>query len=138
MTCIAYRDGVIAADTLVIIDDVVKQLNEVKVVKRKGHLFGIAGHLPPLDDVVKWYFSNDRKTFKNHKFTCLVIYPNGDIHECDHQGNEITLQNSFYAIGSGREYAIGAMAVGASALEAVEVAIQWCPTVGGKVVVRKL
>lgn len=138
MTCIAYRDGIIAADTLVIIDDVVKQENEVKVVKRKGHLFGISGQLPPLDEVVKWYFSKGRKTFKNHKFTCLVVHPNGSIHACDYLGDEITLNTPFYAIGSGREFAIGAMEVGATAIQAVEAAIKWCPTVGGKVIVRKL
>ena len=42
----------------------------------------------------------------------------------------------FYAIGSGQEYAIGAMAAGASAPEAVQIAIRFDPHCGGPVAVE--
>lgn len=123
---------------MVVINDVIKQLNEVKVAKRKKHLFGVAGDIPPIEEVIKWYFSGRKKKLKNYEFILLVIEPSGTINEYDNQGRENRIQGPFYAIGSGKEYAIGAMVHGATSEQAVQAAIDWCPTCGGKVIVRKL
>lgn len=138
MTCVAYSAGVIAADSMSVADDFVKHLDSIKVAKRKGHLFGIAGDLYDLDEVIKWYFSKDRKPIKHYEFDLLVITPSGSIHQYDHKGRGDLIQGPFYSIGTGREFAIGALAAGASAEEAVQVAINWSPTCSGKVIVRKL
>lgn len=139
MTCIAYKDGVIAADSMSVMDEFVKHLDEIKVAKRKGHLFGLAGDMmPSLDVVIKWYFTKERKPLKNYDFELLVITPSHSIHQYDNKGRCDNIQGTFYAVGTGREFAIGAMECGAGAEAAVEAAIKWSPTVGGKVVVRKL
>lgn len=139
MTCIAYKDGVIAADSMAVMDEFVKHLDEIKVARRKGHLFGIAGDSMPLfDAAIKWYFTKERKPFKGYEFELLVITPQRSIHQYDHKGRRDDIQGAFYAVGSGREFALGAMECGATAEQAVQAAIKWCPTVGGKVIVRKL
>jgi ATP-dependent protease HslVU (ClpYQ) peptidase subunit len=139
MTCIAYKAGILAGDTQSQVDDVVKHLDEIKVAKRVGHLFGIAGdNMPPINEAIKWYFTKDRKPFKEHEFDLLVITPSASIHVYDNRGRCDNVQGTFYAIGSGRQFAIGAMECGATSEQAVQAAIKWCPTVGGKVIVRKL
>lgn len=138
MTCVAYRDRIIAADSQAIVEDV-KMVDDVKVARRKGHLFGICGMaLPPLDAAIKWYFSKKREAFKPYKFTMIVVTPEGKVIDIDHKNAVIEVDLPFYAVGSGTAYALGAMEMGATAEQAVAAAIKWCPTVGGKVVVRKL
>lgn len=139
MTCVAYKEGMIAGDTMIVWDGVVKTMDEIKVAKRKGHLFGCAGmNMPPLESVIKCYFTKDRKSLKQYEFVCLVITPSGAIHQFDNTGRCDDIQGPFFAIGSGREFALGAMECGATSEQAVQAAIKWCPTVGGKVIVRKL
>lgn len=141
-TCIAYREGVLAADTMVVMDDFIKLDNDIKIAKYKGHLFGISGnHCPTLEDFKKWWFvpTGTRQPYKKpFSFRAIVILPSGTIEEWDHLGNGDKVDAPFWAIGSGREFALGALEFGATAEEAVKAAIKWCPTVGGKVVVRKL
>jgi len=51
---------------------------------------------------------------------------------------ECPLSNKgFHATGSGRDYALGALEMGATAKQAVEIAKKRCPYTGGKVVVKK-
>lgn len=51
---------------------------------------------------------------------------------------ECTLSGKgFHATGSGLQYALGALEMGATAKQAVEIAKKRCPYTGGKVVVKK-
>jgi hypothetical protein len=139
MTCIAYRAGVLASDTQAEIDDVIKLDQEVKVAKRKGHLFGIAGDdLPKLSEVIKNYFSKEHKPMKGFKFDCMVIKPDGTIEVWDERMKGEPYKLEFYALGNAAPAAMTAMEVGATAEQAVRACIKWVPHVGGKVVVRKL
>ena len=141
MTCIAYRDGIIAADSMAVIDNYVKLSDDIKVAKRKGHLFGMSGNdCPKMEEFTKWFFSENKEKhpMKTFKFEIIVITPAGIIQQWDQRGRYETLNLPFYSVGSGKEYAIGAMEVGATAEQAVLAAIKWCPTVGGKVITRKL
>lgn len=142
-TCIAYRDGVLAADTMVVVDDFIKLDNDIKIAKYKGHLFGVSGNnCPTLEAFRKWWFikpGQQRQAYKKpFSFRAIVILPDGTIEEWDHLGNGDKINAPFWAIGSGREFALGALEFGANAQEAVQAAIKFCPTVGGKVVTRKL
>jgi ATP-dependent HslUV protease subunit HslV len=144
MTCIAYKDGVMAADTMSVMDEHVKLLNEIKIAKHKGYLFAIAGdNCLSMKDFKAWWFPDLKKPIRkpvggSFKFDALVVTPEGEMQMWDHRGRYEVMALPFYAIGSGKEYAIGAMQMGATAQQAVETAIIWCPTVGGKVITRKL
>lgn len=139
MTCIAYRNGVLASDTQAEIDGVIKLDQEVKVAKRNGHLFGIAGDdIPKLSDVITNFFLKVPKPMKGFKFDLIVIDPDGKIAVWDERMKGEPFKLEFYALGNAAPAAMTAMEVGATAEEAVRACIKWVPHVGGKVVVRKL
>lgn len=139
MTCVAYKDGVMAADTMCVSNGSIKRLNEVKVAKSRRHLIGMSGDaLPSIEECVNWYFTKKKVALKGYEFTLLVVEPSGAIHQCDSSGRVDHIKEPFFAIGSGREFAFGAMECGATAEQAVQAAIRWCDSVGGKVIVRKL
>jgi hypothetical protein len=140
MTAIAYRDGVMAADTMETIDVNVKRLDSQKVSKYRGHLIGISGEACPENVAfAKWYFGGERKPWPEHfSFTALVVNPDGAIEIWDKTANKLVINDEFWAVGSGMEFCLGAMAAGATAKEAVQIAIERCPTVSGKVQWKKL
>ena len=147
MTCIAYRDGIIAADSLTVIvskDAEVKVNDPAKVAKYKGYLFGMAGNdCPKMEDFRKWWWPHRNKDKappigKKLRFEALVVCPDGMIQQWDHRGVWEHIREPFWAIGSGAHLAIGAMEAGADAKTACTIAIKRGPGVGGKVYIRKL
>jgi ATP-dependent HslUV protease subunit HslV len=67
----------------------------------------------------------------------IWIQSDGSFTEFDPSGR-LTYEAPFYAIGSGREIAIGAMAAGATAEGAVRIACEWDGGTGGEVHVVRL
>jgi hypothetical protein len=133
-----------AADTMAVMDTHIKLLDEVKVWKFKGHLFGIAGEVcPTARDFKAWFFPQlgeprRRPYGGTAKFDAMVVTPEGEIQVWDHRGVYEVIKLPFYAVGSGKEVCLGAMEMGADARKAVKAAIRWCPTVGGKVIWKRL
>lgn len=140
MTCIAYRDGIMAADSEMNISGV-KSLC-TKIAKKNGHLIGMCGeNCPPLDDFLDAFADLDeeaRKLMKEFNFAALVVTPAGEMQLWDRLMVFEPLKTDFYAIGSGGDVALGAMDMGASATRAVKAACKWSAGVGGRVVRRKL
>lgn len=141
MTAIAYRAGILAGDTMTIYDDHVK-LNHQKVFKHKGWLYGASGDCPEADDLKAWLFDGlkdprkvrfNRTTFANRDFNVLAVSPAGEICLIRHVGDLEIVPSEFFAIGAGKQFCCGAMAYGASAEEAVALAIKHCDSVGGDV-----
>lgn len=125
MTTIAYRDGVMAADTLASSDGIpcrctkLFRLDDGRVVGFAGNVeasrlflewLRIGGNKPSLTDA-------DRKSFH-----ALVMHPDGHVDEWETDRVGVTLEDPFYAIGSGRMAALAAMHMGANAVEAIEIA----------------
>lgn len=141
MTAIAYRDGVMAADTQCMLNSHVKQ-SIPKIIKRQGYLLGGAGDVPSLDDLMRWYFAAPgkptRPKFEGFDFTLLVITPRGRIENWDHRGRFEPIRHKFWAVGSGAECCMAAMDVGASATRAVRAAIKFADHCGGRVTTCKL
>lgn len=141
MTAIAYRNGVLAGDTLCGYGHV--KAFEPKIVKKDGYLLGVAGSdMPSLEDVVKWFFTevraSRRNEFKNADFTALVVTPAGRIQLWHHSGLCQPIRNKFWAIGSGGAVCLGAMEQGATSAQAVAAAIKWADACGGRVMTRSL
>lgn len=139
MTCIAYRDGTLAGDTLWVENGVKHYAS--KVAKHKGHLIGMCGEdVPALDDVLDWLGDADvkKEEFKKVDFQLLVVTPEGDMYSIDNRGLKHKIKQPFWAVGSGCHAALGAMEFGADAKQAVKVAIKYINYCGGKVVSRSL
>jgi len=137
MTTIAYKDGVVAYDSLVTVGRR-KHLEPAKVFKWNKALIGMCGADCPTNDVVKHWLNKllaepQVTKLKNSDFELLIIPLDGRLRLLYSDGRGLFLDKPFYAIGSGSDYAMGAMAHGASAEEAVRIAAVFDTATGGKI-----
>ena len=141
MTTIAYRDGVLAADRLMT-GGGARCAEVCKVARSKyGHLAAAAGNASGIASLHSWVVAGcDGELPRYEKGTMdgLVIYPTGRVFYWDGSPALIEMFGPFFAAGSGQEFAFGAMAVGADARRAVEIAIQFDTLSGGRIDVRRL
>lgn len=143
MTVIVYRDGVMAADTAVWCDQVI--VGYVRKVWRlpDGSLFGASGRMC---DVValRWWLSEggipDRRppSAERGTFSALLVAPGGGIKRIEWDMRPYDLEPGYHTCGAHIEFLHGALAAGASAEEAVHLAIQYGDSAAGKVVVERL
>jgi ATP-dependent protease HslVU (ClpYQ) peptidase subunit len=145
MTVIAYRDGVMAGDSLWTDDDLVLARQSKICRLKSGALYGGAGGLNDralvevLQTVESWDSLPDIGDMSAaDELSALVVFPDGSIAMARVTGEGGTIIGvrgmPFVAIGSGRALALGAMGFGASAVEAAGVACRFDPNCGGPVV----
>jgi hypothetical protein len=60
----------------------------------------------------------------------IAISPQGVVHKYEFVPFPIVFEDRFYASGSGRDLAIGALAMGADAVQAAEIACTYCTECG--------
>lgn len=145
MTTIAYRNGVIAADTRGTDDEYHPGIYRTeKLFTVDGDIIATAGDDASGMMFVDWY--GKKKNGKRPKppsalteagadFCVLVLTKDG-LFWADKWCRLIKITDEFYAIGSGRAYAMGAMDHGATAEQAVHTAMKWDPNTGGNVETR--
>lgn len=140
MTTIAYRDGVLAADSLINSGNGGRAGHAVKISKgRQGTLGGSAGRLEDAALFRSWVerdCKGDAPSF-SEGFDSLLILPDGRLCYVGEKGCIVPFMAEFAAIGSGEQFAMGAMAAGASAEDAVRIAIQLDTGSGGEVTMLK-
>lgn len=136
MTIIAYKGGVIAADTAVWNGDVAS-VHTIKIARRPdGSLLGGAGtasacatvaeRFLKIEDLTKLTGTDDEDT------ELMMVTPDRKIWELLGKDKSWS-DGEFDAIGAGAELAIGAMAAGRSAEQAVAIAIEYHRDCGGYV-----
>ncbi len=133
MTTIAYRAGVLAADTLLTIGAIKLPERARKVFRlRDGRLFGSSGDSEQgllLLDSLKRGESPPRCK----GVTAILIKTDGSIHCWEGRRWSQIYGSDFVAIGHGTVFALGALVQGATAEEAVRVGIQLDTHSGGRV-----
>lgn len=134
MTVIVYKDGVMAADTQETVNDVPRRC--IKLYKVGKTIIGTAGDSYTGMMFVDWWKGGakpkDKPDLTNldseeEDFECLV-WTEGKLYSVTRlfQMVEINLDDHpYYAIGSGSGVAYGALAMGAKAKEAVEIACDY-------------
>jgi len=153
LTAIAYKDGVMAADELLALDGAVDYC-KTKARKQNGFLIGVSGKRCPTDaQFDTWFFQMavNKKTKveryaalvlgnlprmgndKEFSFSALVVDPNGKRYLVDESGGMEPVTTPYWAVGAGQDFCIGAMAAGASARDAVRIAIRHSSSCKGKV-----
>lgn len=144
MTVIAYRSGIMASDSMCVFDTGGPGTKSTcnKILRRKGFLLAVAGNLTPPDELfLEWFFQNadtyEKPPLAHYKFDALVATPEGKLQSWDQKGRFDVIGKPFFAIGAGCEFAMGAMAAGATARKAVEIAIGLSPLCSGPVQVKK-
>ena len=142
ITVIAYRDGVLAADQLVASEqyDLVTGLAAKIFRSEDGKaLYGFSGKLSDGGRFKRWILDIDTTPPTFEDFAAILISPDGKVslasgkHPCF-----VEVAAPYFAIGSGRELALGAMWKGATAPEAVTCAIELNIACGGPVDVLSL
>jgi 20S proteasome alpha/beta subunit len=139
MTTIAYKDGVIAYDSRVTRGSLIDYDDFEKLVYRDGHRFLFTGSgcdFPALIDEYLGLKLSDKPLEASG-----VVITNGRLYQIGHDAesgfwiDEVWSERT-YAAGSGRDFALAAMDMGATAKEAVELATRRDVYTGG--VIRTL
>ena len=136
MTTIAYRDGILAADTLLTIGNLRSGTIDKIGRTENGGLWGVSGSAQGIGSCQEWL---KRRKGNPPKFDgCFIlIEPDGSWREWWGDG-WISPTDPQAAWGSGEAIARGAMFAGASAPVAVAAAIELDTLSGGDVVVLHL
>lgn len=150
MTVIAYRDGVLAADSLICDGNLRVGVGSKLKQSKDGYVFGFAGScaqvqrlfafIDSVDDaaganVVKFEDPQEVQFPAVPDIDGIMIAPGGEVYFIDPDAHTvIPFSADFAACGSGGSVAMGAMAAGACATDAVSAAIALCIDCGGDVV----
>lgn len=138
MTTIAYRSGVLAADTLIAYSSITNGQRN-KISRCGNYTVALAGPAWLREPIETWCSqdcsaSPPSALVENEgSFAALIIRnKTGQVFEYD-SGYLLPVMADYTAIGSGALLALGAMAHGASAVEAVEAAALHDKNTGGPV-----
>lgn len=146
MSVIAFRDGILAADTRIVHADAgitrgTKMFR--KRVGRRDHILGFCGSLSYAMLYFDWYGSGKpmpeqlRHIPDNEQFGVLILIGK-QLYEGNNVGRPVEVEPKLYAIGSGAQAALGAMRAGATAFEAASIACDIDPQCGRPIVVMSL
>lgn len=136
MTTVACRDGVMASDGQVTNGGIIVTSDTPKIFQHDGCLLGVCGLYGEMLALKKWFEGG--MTGENPKLEedseALILNPDGSLFGLWEKQFMVPINDEpFSAIGSGRVIALGAMAMGATAIESVEVAIRYDIYSGGEV-----
>lgn len=135
MTTIATDGETMAGDGLVTSGSTIFGSSMTKVHQLKdGRLVGISGCAYFATPFMDWLQDGGDVPELDDNFEALVLHPDGSCLSYDNKGRSLP-EELPTATGSGREIALGAMAVGASPEEAVKVACDRDTQTGGKITV---
>lgn len=142
MTTAAFDGRFMAADTQG--DNNGLFMPTKKIYRAEGFTFAGAGRS---DQLVRFYRKIKEMNFaeilahghpdyddEDHVFGAIIV-PKGNPKLAHYMAGSVWLriERDFHAIGSGRDFAIAAMACGKTALQAVEIACQFDTNTGGEV-----
>lgn len=140
MTTIAYKDGVLAADTLATCNGYLEG-RQTKIARVGKALVGAVGSTPMCNRFRGWVaagMTGESPFEGKDEGNGIVVTPDGVIVVWSHLGPWAVQDRPYYALGSGEQIAVGAMAAGASAEEAVRIAMRHDTISGGDVMVLRV
>lgn len=147
MSVIAYRDGVLAADTATTFGAYLIRRDLPKIVEQDGRLAAAAGDAAYCARFLEW-FRSGAKPWDAPKQTEYPGYDGPDEAFIVERDKSLTIFGTrgcfpangsrYHAIGSGAQFAMGAMHYGASAVEAVRAGMELDANSGGDITVLRL
>lgn len=136
MTVIVVRGGIMAADTAVWQGNIISGHTKKIYRLSDGRLFGGTGALAVVKACVAWLEGGEKPSDeKEDDFGGLILAHDG-ASRMDHKFRTYRSEGEFQAIGAHVEFLIGALLMGASAAQAVNLAIQRGDSAGGDVQVE--
>ncbi len=141
MTVIAWDGTTLAADKLSNYRGIRGTVTKIWRLS-DGRLFGGSGDFGAViglkDHLDKGAPLPVSQSDKDDWALAMLVERDGGVYIYERWANRFRIENPFYAIGSGAEYAMGAMGAGVSAARAVEIASERCTTCGGGVDILQL
>ena len=133
MTCIAWDGKTLAADRQATANGVLHSMTKIRKItkgKKRGWLIANAGAAATGGLLMDWFeagadpkhFPYEYQKLDGYVATLIAISPQGAIHKYEHLPLPIVFEDDFYSDGSGKDMAMGALAMGADAATAVQVA----------------
>lgn len=134
MTTIAYRDGIMAADSGCYTGGAEHCWTRKIAVGKSGTLYGVTGGAAESEGFLAWVDAGEDQSSRpmprqigpsdeyRTSFGVLMVTPDGDISFLTAQGPERYPGAPYMAVGAGAEVAFGALFAGASAEIAVAAA----------------
>lgn len=132
MTVIAFDGKTLAADKAAVDCGTIRTLTKIRRGPG-GDLLGAAGTAHITERLFVWYSAGadpDKYPDPEAKCSFLVVKTDGTTLLFDGGPFPDTYEDGFIAIGSGRAFAMGAMAMGADAHRAVVIACHWAEGCG--------
>lgn len=140
MTTIAYRDGVLAADTRCVRRGTIGVAR--KLFCGAGWIAGACGEASDIHHFMRWYQAgadlDNLPTFlmygdEETPSVEALIVTRGGVERWTHHFQPTPVLDPYCAVGSGEQFATAAMYMGATAEEAVRVAMALDPGTGGTI-----
>lgn len=126
MTVVAWDGKTLAVDRQATSGGLISE--HTKIIKLKdGEVLAFWGHINEYALITSWYVNGAIESEfpkLSDQIGMLVVSPEGAAVEYEANPAPIEIEVSFYAWGQGRELAMGAMAAGADAIQAVRIANQ--------------
>ncbi len=143
MTSIAYRDGIMAADSTVWRGQgaTIKMITRPKILRLPTGLFACCGDSQEIEvwrEFLGNTISKPDPFEKDTGFSCLWAKPDGTVLQCWWKLVWVKITSPFVAIGASENFMYGALHAGASAEQAVQLAIDHTDGAGGKVQVERV
>lgn len=102
-----------------------------------GRLYGGSGDYSEVRAVLDWLSCGGAKPESLKQFSALLIAQDGQAYRLEERLVPLPMAAP-HACGSGRDFAIAAMALGQTARQAVELAMQFDPWTGGEIMTLTL
>ena len=145
MTVIATRDGILASDSQLTGGEGSYLTDCRKIKKVKGWLIGASGDFGPSELFMNKFDPSiiEEKRIvpwgsKDETMCAIIVSPKGKVYYMETNGTFIHVPNGRIAIGCGELCAMGAMEVGASAVDACKAAIKHVEGCGGRIRVLRI
>ncbi|QNM98114.1 hypothetical protein [Chitinimonas koreensis] len=134
MTTIAWDGKTVAADTQANntgLRSYTKKLYRLA----DGRIYGFTGEIQDGVSVYEWLNAGgrDARPHVSSSFAALLVCPDGRAYTMEDKLVLLAVYETFRAIGSGRNFAMGALVVGADAVQAVKAAIRLDVYSGGDI-----
>lgn len=130
MTTIAFKDGWLAADTRVSENDIIAGQMTKIVTLPTGEMMAGCGTVSTIHECFDWFLRKPRSAKSQlpslyEDTSIIIIDAQGRVAEHTASGIVAKIHAPFLAWGTGKDFALGAMAAGKSAAAAIEIACQF-------------
>lgn len=135
MTVIAWDGKILAADKQSTYGDAARTGTKLFKIT-DSEIVAFCGGAAMSLKILEWYKNGENKDTwpqemqDSDDWSQMIVVNNKNIYWYDRLPYQLKLEDPFMAWGRGMEFAIGAMAMGATAIQAVEIASKYCEGCG--------